>query len=193
MKLKIQMQLLSDAIFGNGMSVPGGEDIAVLSDAYGFPYYKGGTFKGIFREELERYLYWTIGNKNEREKTLATLLGKKSDREITNKRKIIFSDFQLSPVVKQVMIEEIGKGKKEIILDSLSHIRTFTSISEDGTVQDGSLRSCRCINKGLYFYSDVQCSNKDQILVEQILPMIKWIGSMRNRGFGKVQLTIMKK
>ena len=53
------MELLSDAIFGNGMSVPGGEDISVLRDMYGFPYYKGSTFKGVFREELYRYLEWT--------------------------------------------------------------------------------------------------------------------------------------
>lgn len=56
--MKIKMELLSDAIFGNGMSVPGGEDISVLRDMYGFPYYKGSTFKGVFREELYRYLEW---------------------------------------------------------------------------------------------------------------------------------------
>ena len=50
--MKIKMELLSDVIFGNGMSVPGGEDISVLCDSNGFPYYKGGTLKGIFREEL---------------------------------------------------------------------------------------------------------------------------------------------
>ena len=48
--MKIKMELLSDAIFGNGMSVPGGEDISVLRDMYGFPYYKGSTFKGVFEK-----------------------------------------------------------------------------------------------------------------------------------------------
>ena len=48
--MKIRMELLSDAIFGNGMSIPGGEDISVLKDAQGFPYFKGSTFKGVFRE-----------------------------------------------------------------------------------------------------------------------------------------------
>ena len=46
--LKIKMQLISDVVFGNGMSIPGGEDISILCDEQGFPYYKGGTFKGIF-------------------------------------------------------------------------------------------------------------------------------------------------
>lgn len=57
--MKIQMKLLSDTIFGNGRSLPGEEDISVLSDENGFPYYKGGTFKGIFREELSQYLALT--------------------------------------------------------------------------------------------------------------------------------------
>ena len=48
--MKIKMELLSDAIFGNGMSVPGGEDISVLRDMYGFPYYKGSTFKEYFEK-----------------------------------------------------------------------------------------------------------------------------------------------
>ena len=45
--MKIKMELLSDTIFGNGMSVPGGEDISVLHDKHGFPYFKGTTLKII--------------------------------------------------------------------------------------------------------------------------------------------------
>ena len=54
--MKIKMELKSDGIFGNGITIPGGEDLSVQCDTYGFPYYKGSTFKGIFREELFRYL-----------------------------------------------------------------------------------------------------------------------------------------
>ena len=38
--MKIKMQLISDAIFGSGISVPGGEDISVLCDKDGFPFTK---------------------------------------------------------------------------------------------------------------------------------------------------------
>ena len=71
--MKIKMELLSDAIFGNGMSVPGGEDISVLRDMYGFPYYKGSTFKGVFREELYRYLEWTQ-NPNSKKEVIVSLI-----------------------------------------------------------------------------------------------------------------------
>ncbi len=192
--MKIKMELLSDTIFGNGMSIPGGEDISVLSDENGFPYYKGGTFKGIFREELECFLEWTLKDKEKPEKIkqiMFTLLGESGDDEIKNNRKLVFSDFQLSDCVKNAVLEEVGEGKKSIVLNSMSHLRTFTSISEDGTSEKGSLRNCRCINKGLCFYSEIQCSSKDRKLVVDVISNIKWIGTMRNRGFGKVKITVV--
>ena len=142
--MKIRMELKSDAIFGNGASVPGGEDIAVLTDEQGFPYYKGGTFKGIFREELYRYLNWTGLNEKEIESKITELLGKSGDDEFCEKDKLVFSDFCISDAVKE----------------------------------------CVCL------YSEIECDEKDQILVENVLKMIKWVGTMRNRGFGKIQISI---
>ena len=57
--LGVTMELCSDAIFGSGFSIPGGEDIAVCEDGAGFPYLKGSTFKGLLRESLENLMAWT--------------------------------------------------------------------------------------------------------------------------------------
>ena len=187
--MKIKMELLSDVVFGNGMSVPGAEDISVLCDEYGFPYYKGGTFKGVFREELKRYLSWTLSDEDNIEDFVVQLLGE-SDANGTDNGKLIFSDFHLSGAVKQKMIETIDKDKADIIKESLTHIRTFTKIGEDGMVKDGSLRSCRCVNKGLFLYSEIKCRPEDESMVKEVLCLIKWIGTMRNRGFGKVKISV---
>lgn len=188
--MRIKMQLLSDAVFGNGMSIPGGEDVSVLCDEHGFPYYKGGTFKGIFREELERYLSWTITDEEETRGVVTELLGKSGDNNILNQSKLVFSDFQLSDYVKKTIIEEIGANDTEAVKNALSHIRTFTSIAEDGTTKKGTLRSCRCVNKGLIFYSEVKCQEEDTAMIKEVLSLIKWLGSMRNRGFGKVRISV---
>lgn len=190
--LKIRMHLVSDVVFGNGESVPGGEDISILRDEYGFPYYKGGTFKGIFREELGNYLAWTKNDEREAEQEINRLLGRSGDDNIQNLDKLIFSDFTLSDYVKQQMLSEIEPGQESMILEALSHVRTFTAVTPDGTVQKGSLRQCRCVNKGLNFYSEVRCSSKDDRLVEDVLSTIKWVGTMRSRGFGKVKLMVIK-
>ena len=50
----------------------------------------------------------------------------------------------------------------------------------------------RCVNKGLYFYSNIECKKEDEQLIEEVCSLIKWIGTMRNRGFGKVQITVME-
>lgn len=191
--MKIRMQLMSDAIFGNGESIPGGEDISVLSDENGFPYYKGGTFKGIFREEMGNYLAWTLSGEKENKikAELERLLGTGGDDNIYNTDKLVFSDFTLSDYVKGQMLAEIGTGQAYNVLNALSHVRTFTAMSPEGIVQEGTLRQCRCINIGLNFYSEIKCSQKDEQLVEDVLSMIKWVGTMRSRGFGKVKLTVV--
>lgn len=84
------------------------------------------------------------------------------------------------------------ENQPDQVLDACTHLRTFTSISEDGSVKEGTLRIGRCIDKGLCFYSELNCQKKDEELVIGVLKLIKWIGTMRNRGFGKVKITIVK-
>ncbi len=203
MKKKIKMKLLSDAVFGNGVSVPGGEDISILCDQYGFPYYKGSTFKGVFREELTRYLGWTMPSQKEAEKKLSQLLGKSGDFTHDNEHKVIFSDFMLSSTAREQIRDEIeadgivlsdgSAGCSSLITDSLSHLRTFTRLDENGMAQEGSLRSCRCVNQGLSFYSEMSCSQEDLPLIKDVLSLVKWVGTMRNRGFGKVLISVDEK
>lgn len=183
--MKVKMELLSDAIFGNGMSVPGAEDISVLCDDQGFPFYKGGTFKGVFREELERYLELT-GAENA-EETISRMLGQSGDHDETGK--MIFSDFTLAARTRQKIWDEVKDPY--IVTDITTHLRTFTAMETSGVVKDGSLRLARCVDKGLCFYSDITCSDKDINLIRNVLGMTKWIGSLRNRGFGKIAITIM--
>jgi CRISPR-associated protein Csx10 len=157
--MKIKMELLSDTVFGNGESIPGGEDIAVQCDENGFPYYRGTTFKGVFREEYIRLLTWEGKSQSEISQLVGLWLGQEgSDNQ--DESKLIFSDFQLSDMVKKAMQQQIGKERKAEVLDALTHIRSFTSISEDGVAKEGSLRQCRCVNKGLFFYSEIQCRDE---------------------------------
>ncbi|MCQ2517556.1 MAG: RAMP superfamily CRISPR-associated protein [Lachnospiraceae bacterium] len=185
--MKIVMRLLSDTIFGNGESIPGAEDMSVLVDDYGFPYYKGGTLKGIFREELGRYLELTGSEESEVRREIARLLGNSGD-DVNHANKLVFSDLCLSGKVKDNIIKEIGTDSKDAVTDALTNLRTFTKIGENGVVDNGSLRIARCVNKGLVFYGDISCKEEDEEFVSRILGLIKGIGTMRNRGFGFVAI-----
>ena len=183
--MKIKMTLLSDAIFGNGISVPGEEDISVQLDDFGFPYYRGSTFKGIFREELTRYLKLT--GMADPESYVSKLLGESGSDEAENR--LVFSDFVLSPGVKKAAIEEIVAKNPVEIKEAVTNVRTFTALNDEGMVEKGSLRMARCINKGLVFYSSIDGVKKDdEDTIKNTLGMIKWIGTLRNRGFGKVKI-----
>lgn len=184
----IKMELVSDTIFGNGRSIPGEEDISVLTDEYGFPYFKGGTFKGIFREELTRYLALQTGD----ESRLKQFLGYAGDDGTDESAKLFFSDFKLSDAVKNAVLSEIGHNDSKAVLDTFTSLRIFTKIGSDGTAADGSLRVARCVNKGIVFYSEIRCSEDEGPEVEKVLGLIKWVGSMRNRGFGRVKVSAMK-
>lgn len=181
------MTLLSDTIFGNGMSVPGGEDISVLADEDGFPYYKAASFKGIFREEMENLLGWQKVAEEEKKAILVRMLGKNSDHNLTNQGKIRFGNFTLSEAVRKLVKQEIGQDN-EAVLRAFSYLRVFTALEENGMIKEKSLRSCRCLKKGLVFYGTIDCEKQDQPFILQVLASVKWLGTMRNRGFGQVKL-----
>lgn len=186
--MKIKMELLSDTIFGNGVSIPGAEDIAVQCDTFGFPFYKGGTFKGLFREEYENYLYVCGKTEVEIRSELRTLFGESGENE-SDPRRLVFSDFSLSEGVKKAVLDEIEGDDYMRVTEIFTHIRTFTKINEDGMIEDGTLRRARCIDRGLCFYSELRCSDEDACSIREALSFVKSIGTMRNRGFGRVKLS----
>lgn len=185
--MRVKMTLVSDAIFGNGISVPGEEDISLQLDKYGFPYYRGSTFKGVFREELMQYLEFSGKEENETKNEVTRLLGTAGSDDTD--AKLVFSDFLLSAHVRNVVLNEIGLDRTTDVRDAVTNVRAFTAIDENGMIKEGSLRMARCVNKGLVFYASISgVDTEDEITVKNILGMIKWIGTMRNRGFGKVRI-----
>lgn len=185
MQLLIHMKLESDAIFGNGMSMPGGEDICIQTDVCGFPFLKGSTLKGIFREELINYLAWEKKTEKEAAETMIRLLGESGSDALVNSGKMIFSNLFLHPdVVKTIRKEELTPGE---VTEMFTYLRTFTSL-EEGLARKGSLRTARCIKKGLNFYGTCTCQEEDVPVIKEVLQLIKWVGTMRSRGFGKVKI-----
>ncbi|MBP1565086.1 MAG: hypothetical protein J6A58_04940 [Oscillospiraceae bacterium] len=177
--MRIRLELLEDTVFGSGQSVPGAEDSTILYDDGGYPYLRGTTFKGLLREAAENYICWTGSDFG-----LDELFGK-GGVDIETERKVYVSDF----VIPQEVKKSFDGFSKTEIHEATTYIRNFTRIN-DGVAEDGSLRSVRCIKKGLVFYGNVTCSENDKELLKEIIPMIKWLGCMRNRGMGKVNITV---
>lgn len=187
MKLLIEMTLLADAVFGNGLSIPGGEDIATQMDDQGFPYLKGNTLKGMFREELINLLGWTGKDEKETDEMVCTLMGEGGSEQLDETRKVRFSDLVINPELRKTVEEETDDLAEHIAM--FTYTRDFTSL-EDGMAKEGSLRQCRTVKSGLHFYGTCYCAKEDAELVKEVLSLIKWVGTMRNRGFGKVSIVV---
>ena len=167
--LQVTMELLSDAIFGSGFSVPGGEDIAVYKDAAGYPLVKGSTFKGLLRESMGNFLTWTGGQESD----LIALLGESGWPGPDESRRIHLTDLTL---------EDPPADPSACYSD-----RAFSRM-EDGVAVGGSLRFAACVHSGVRFSGQLTCSGEDVPLVQQALMGIKWAGTMRGRGFGRVRV-----
>ena len=125
--MKIKMNIISNTIIGSGQSVPGGEDIAVLMDNEGFPYFKGGTLKGIFREEYSNLLYWDGLSTESVKKELFLMLGSSGAHSESDDTKIRFSNFELPDSVKNIIRNEQLTANE--ISEAFTSIRTFMETS----------------------------------------------------------------
>ena len=169
-ELQVRLELLSDTIFGSGHSIPGGEDIAVCQDENGYPYLKGTTFKGVLRGSMQDGLEWSGGPAD----TVEALLGKEDWTGTAGGRRL-----HLTPLTLEEKPEE-----SETCYDH----RTFTSLEND-VVKTGTLRSAVCVRRGQTFTGRIFCEEQDVSLVRESARGIKWLGTMRSRGFGHVKVT----
>ena len=168
--LQIRMELLSDVIFGSGYSIPGGEDVAVSVDKQGWPYLKGSTLKGLLRESMENILVWTGDDSN----IASVLLGAAGWDGTEDSRRVHLTELHL----------EESPATPEDCFSS----RTFTAL-ENGVVKEKTLRIASCVRAGLCFTGEIHCLSDDVALLKRSLAGIKWVGTLRNRGFGRVRIT----
>ena len=99
---------------------------------------------------------------------------------------------KLSDYVRNEIIKEVGVDRPDTVRDLLTNIRTFTRINDDGIADEGSLRMARCVNSGLIFYGYIECNKDQESMIRDVFGLIKWIGTLRNRGFGNVKISVME-
>lgn len=184
--MKIKLSLISDCIFGSGQSIPGGEDSGVQHDEHGFIYYKASSMKGLLKEMMENVLMWEGKSETQIKAEIERLFGTTGSNN-ADKEKIRFSDFTFPQQLKELVLAEYDEVNVQEILEAQTYLKTVTAIDETGTAKAGSLRVMRCIRKGFTLYGEILCEQEDEALVEETLQYIKYIGTMKYRGFGQVK------
>ncbi len=166
-QLEIHAELRSDAVFGSGYSIPGGEDIAVVQDDAGYPYIPGTAVKGLLRESMENWLVWSGGDAAD----LRAILGESGWQGTADGRRL-----SITPLVLQNPPADPA---------DCYGLRTFTSL-ENGVVKTGTLRTAACVTRGTQFVGTAICDESDVDLIQSALEGIIWAGHQRNRGFGRI-------
>lgn len=187
----VEIELISEAIFGNGEGTTSFVDMEILKDENRLPYFKGKTFKGKLREEAEiinKYLF----------KEDNTLIDNLFGKEDENDTKLRFSDCKLD----EKIINNIKYGIKEKVFTkdevekAFTDIRTFTSINDKGVSETGSLRQSRVVKKGIKLYCNIDSKEeltiKEKGIIACSLSALRNIGTMESRGKGQVLCKIIE-
>lgn len=189
--------MLSDTTFGRGDGVAGLVDQEVEHDAYGLPYLRGRTLKGLLSEECDNLIHTLVDNQKHWQELACKLFGI-SGSGLDIMAAVHIGDARLPSDLQQAVAHEIQENDltSQQILSSLTTIRKQTAISaETGVAEAKSLRSARVVIRDLEFTSDLlfetETVEEDMLTLLAIGTLsLRHLGSGRNRGRGHVQCTL---
>lgn len=199
----LKIELLTDAIFGSGYSVPGFIDADVLHDGYGFLYINGKTLKGKLGEMASVFV--NMIKEMDKHAEMADRFQKKKEElfgvaEKYNHNKLKFSDCEISKRIKEYYKYYMRDSdiKPQEVLESLTYIETQTSIDyTSGVARKNSLRNYRVINRGIILYSYIHSPKKlddeDKILLASACSLLRHLGSNETKGKGEVKVSLWLK
>lgn len=175
MRIKYQIEILSDWHCGSGLDSGTDADALVLKDGNGQPYIPGKTIKGLLKDSCidicEIRTDWNIDLINK-------FFGFYDEENVTFSGNAFFSNAELS---KAESLEVATNKLSSYLYRNISS----TAIEPDGIAKQKSLRVTEvCIPLQLEGYiDDVEAGNK-QCLIDAF-KWTRYLGVGRNRGLGR--------
>jgi len=197
--LILKLKLLSDTLIGSGEGWGANIDSDVVFDEFGLPYIPARRIKGSLRESalevVEMFENSEINAASD--KDIYTLFGKPGQ---DHPSPISFSNLYLADYQSNrewmdwIIRQHSNYFSREIVLNTFSSIRQQTSIGDEGTAKENSLRTLRVLKKDNLFFGNVVFDpiDNDQLslLVFSVLNL-RHLGTSRNRGLGSVKCCLM--
>ncbi len=193
---KLCFELLSATTFGRGDGVASLVDREIEHDAFGLPYVRGRTVKGLLAEECANILFaLDLGDKRQAwQETAESLFGSPGSRW-EDRGHMRVGDARLPTSLREAVQVALDDKDQSLspsdMLESVTAIRRQTSLNEQGAPEKGSLRSMRVILPGVIFESELDFSDapdpKELGLLAACILAWRRAGTARNRGRGRLR------
>ena len=190
MKKTLEITLRSDLCAGVGKHYASMIDLDTAIDDCGFPYIPSRRLKDCMREIAE---YFVDDN------TIDELFGKRGHHKpgsLNIENAVVFSNYD-----EYYDAVDALRQKKIIhyeVTDLFCSTRDRTSVNENGTAEDGSLRFTRVVNRlapdmtgNMKFYAAVEYDDGYDEIVGNLCKGLRNIGYERNRGLGSVECRLL--
>lgn len=197
--LILKLKLLSDALIGSGEGWGANIDSDVVFDEFGLPYIPARRIKGSLRESALEVVEMFENSKINAasSKDIDTLFGKPGQ---DHPAPISFSNLYLADYQSNrewmdwIIRQHSNYFSREIVLNTFSSIRQQTSISDEGTAKENSLRTLRVLKKDHVFFGNVAFDpiDNDQLSLLAFSALnLRHLGTSRNRGLGSVKCCLI--
>jgi len=188
--MKITLKTLSPLLSASGESTAQ-IDADVKYDKYGLPFIQAKTFKGLLRESaIEVCEILCISGNGADYENVNLLFGEagKKNSGILSFNNLYISDYQS---ITDELTSHRNYLDPEFIKNHLTEIRQQTTI-ENGTAKPKSLRKYRLIKEGIQFETIIENVPPDHDdFLQNALHNLRYMGTRRNRGFGKIKITVL--
>ena len=181
-----KIEMLDDWHAGSGLSAGVDVDLLVIKDSLNFPFIPGKTLKGLLKDGamdlvdagvLEREKVVEIFGEDARKNN-------NGDEVISKEGNVYFTNAELTLNMKQQL-----KEKTHLLYRKIS----ATAIEKNGLVKEKSLRRIEMTVPIILFAKIENVSTPDQReILEKCMKMVKRLGSWRNRGYGRCEISMLK-
>jgi CRISPR/Cas system CSM-associated protein Csm3 (group 7 of RAMP superfamily) len=200
----LKLTLLSPCLIGSGGGFGAVIDSDIVFDEFGIPYIPAKRIKGCLRDSaievcemfelanINLFLLTYDGSDN-KYTIVSQIFGKPGDEKpapVYLSNLTIEGYEKIVQWIRYLMKKYPNIITRESIINQYTELRQQTAIDEDGTAKEHSLRTIRVAKKGISFIGeiDIEVINDDMIkLLYFACENLRYIGTKRNRGFGKVK------
>lgn len=205
-RCRLRFELSSYWRIGSGKGADAIADSLILRDPKGLPLIPGKAVKGLLRdamslaalsgtvapESLTRWFGSTLAGSDDHDSN-----GDRQEEQLelgrfrSQEGALWFGSAQL-PAEWQDWARKARDADRREILGALATYQSSTAIQRDGMVREGSLRVAE-VAVPMVLTAEIRGPANDQSWVADVkaaLPALRALGSRRNRGLGRVQVTV---